>query len=160
MIIKFPQDIELTPAELVQAGVCGVLRRVASIQRGYNKNKHAIRSDWATDIDGAASELGVAKCRGVYWSAHVNNLRGDDLPCGVQVRSTDHQNGHLILRDNDDPKKFFFLVVSRTPIYSIRGWIAGSSGMVDEFRRSGANGEADCWWIPQSALITEWKDDA
>jgi hypothetical protein len=142
-------DIKLTPYELMQAGQVGLMRRVSSIKEGYDKNKHATISDWATDIDGAAAEMAVAKHLGIYWSGHVRSFKAADTG-PFQVRSTSHRNGCLILRRNDSPNESYALVVSSPPIYSIVGLMLASDGMVNRYWRN------DAWWIPQSDLTHKW----
>lgn len=144
-------EVRLTPAQLMMAGYTGTLRRVASIQSGHNKNIHAAKSDWATDIDGAASEIAVAQHLNVFWYPTVNTFKAPDVSA-YQVRSTTHHDGHLIVRKNDNPDERFVFVLTRTPIFILVGSMLGREAMVDEFFRRGCDGEADAWWVPQGKL--------
>lgn len=146
--------IKLSNTELLNAAYVGVLRRVQSISKGYNKNVHAVKSDWATDIDGAAAEMAVSRALGRYWSCHSNNLHGDDVEGGIQVRSTTHKNGHLILRERDIPHKdcFFVLVVTDAPMFRIVGAMRGEDAMIPEFYRAADDKGGESWWVPHSRL--------
>lgn len=146
-----PIEIKLTSHELMQSGLVGVMRRVSSLKEGYNKNKHAEKSDWATDIDGAAAEQAVARWLGGYWSGHVRSFKAPDV--GVfQVRSSNHKVPHLILRGNDDPQETYLLVAARPPVYTIIGFLLAAEGMADQYWRPPDHNGGGAWWVPQSAL--------
>lgn len=146
--------IEITPTknELLQAGFIGVHRRVMG--RGKKTDQYANKSSWTTDVDGAIAELVVARHFGTYWSAGgpgapdilVNQQR-------IEVRSTEHVEGHLIIQADNDPEAIYVLVVPLPEfVYSIRGAIRGRKGMIDTFLRAGSANGKDAWWVPQSAL--------
>jgi hypothetical protein len=128
--------------------------RVASIIERLNKNKHARKSDWATDIDGTNSEIACSKYLGIYWLPKINTFHDKpDLINGMDVRSTTHTDGHLILRDNDHPHRRFILVIAKPPIYRLVGSKLGIDGMVERYRQKAFNAdEADCWWVKQDDL--------
>jgi len=143
--------IQLTTQELMQAGLVGVMRRVASIKAKLNKNVHAKKSNWATDIDGAAAEMAFAKYKDTYWSGHVNSWKAADV--GVyHVRSTNYSNGHLIIRPNDPDGVIFVLVIADAPYFRIVGTIPSDKAKLHAYRRDGTDGESDAWWIPQHHL--------
>lgn len=144
--------ITLTKAELYMGAVIGSLRRIASLQNGNNPNRHAQKSDWATDIDGAHAEQALSKYLGIYWFPGINTFKAPDLINGLQVRSTNHANGHLIIRPNDDDYQTFVLVVCQTPIYRLMGSLMAIEAKTAEYFHKGEVGEADCWWVPQGAL--------
>lgn len=148
------KSITLTTSEMFSAASVGVLRRLQSLSKGYNKNVHAEKSDWATDIDGAAAEMAVSKALGRYWSCHAHNLHGDDVLGGIQVRSTAHPNGHLVVRKRDAEHKdrVFVLVVSNPPTYTIVGAMKGEDAMADAFYRLADNRGGESWWVPQDRL--------
>lgn len=144
-------DIELTWQELIQAGMVGIMRRVGSLRRSLDTYKHAAISNWSTDIDGAAAEMAVSKVLQRYWSGHTLNFHGDDVDGGIQVRSTTYETGKLIVRGNDKDESLFVLVVSRAPIYSIRGCLRAKDAKQPYFFKKGEDG-ADAWWVPQDNL--------
>lgn len=124
-----------------------------------NSAKHTPdRGDkWDRDIEGAAAEMALAKALGRYYEPTNMTFKGHD-GCGVQVRSTRHPAGHLIIRDNDSPDEDYFLVTGERGDYVVRGWIRGSEAMRSEYRRtpdslSGIASRSDAaWFVPQSAL--------
>ena len=149
-----PIEIVLTNSELFSAASVGVLRRLQSISKGYDKNVHAQISNWATDIDGAAAEMAVSRVLGRYWSCHANNLHGDDVMGGIQVRSTTWPSGKLILRKRDQQhaKDTFVLVITTPPVFKIVGAIRGSAAMVPEYFQPANDKGGEGWWVPQDRL--------
>lgn len=121
------------------------------MRSGLDKNKHAARSDWATDIDGAAAEMAYAKSVGCFWCAGLNTFKAPDVG-SIQVRSTAHRNGHLIVRRNDADDDTFVLVLTDAPIFDIIGSMKGVEAKADEFWREPRNNEAGAWWVPQDRL--------
>lgn len=145
--------IKLTHAELYLGGIVGTMRRVASIQNGNDKHKHALISNWATDTDGACAEIAVAKHFGVYWEPRVNAFKLPDVGDGyIQVRSTTRHDGRLIVRANDADIDRFLLVICDVPRYLLIGSLLGCAAKLDEFVYRGTLGQADCWMVPQVRL--------
>lgn len=142
--------IELTHAELMVALQVGGMRRLKGIQNGARKNLHAKKSDWQTDVDGAAAEIAVAKYLGVYWSCHIDTFKAPDV-AGFQVRSTLYRDGHLIVRPNDPDGDIFVLVTGEAPRYCLAGALRGGDAKREEFVYQ-SEGEADCWRVPQHRL--------
>ena len=144
--------VKLTSAEMMTAGLTGVIRRVSSLQNEYNSGiYHAHGNEWSTDIDGAAAEMAVAKHLNKYWGSHVNSMKAPDVDT-LQVRSTHHKNGCLIIRPHDNPDAKYVLVTSAAPEYNIVGWMWGRDAMQDKFWRTDLKG-LDAWWVPQQQLI-------
>lgn len=146
-------EIKLKTPELYIGGIVGTMRRVASIQNGNDKNKHALISNWATDTDGACAEIAVAKHFGVYWEPRVNAFKLPDVgDAFIQVRSTTRHDGRLIIRANDADIDRFILVICDVPKYRLIGSLLACAAKTDEFVYRGTNGQADCWMVPQDRL--------
>lgn len=143
--------IELDHRELMMAGQVGLMRRIKSISKGYDKNKHAVKSDWQTDIDGAAAEMAVAKWLGIYWGGHEGTFKAPDVG-PYHVRSTTHANGHLLIRPDDDANDICFLVITDPPIYSIIGSLRAGAGMLDVYWRPADTKGGGAWWVPQGKI--------
>jgi hypothetical protein len=141
--------IDLTWQEMCTAAMIGVYRRLSSMHKGLNKNIHADKSDFQTDVIGAIAEACFAKFINLYWSCSINTFKAPDVGAW-QVRSTDYPDGHLIVRPNDrDGERVAFLVVDGYGANLI-GWIAVSDAKVKCFWRE----DRKSWWIPQHALAT------
>lgn len=145
-------EIRLDWNELFAAACVGVFRRLEGVYEKMNTNKHAYKSDWATDIDGAAAEMAVARHFGRYWSFHSMNFTDDDVTGGIQVRSTAHKSGCLIIRANDPDEKIYVLVITEAPVFRIVGYMRAADAKVEEFERKADDFGAKCWWVPQNRL--------
>lgn len=149
--------VRLEAAELMVAAEVGAMRRVRSVCDKLNKNKHALISDWATDINGAAAEMAVAKHLGVYWNPRVANLQnGDDYKAldvaGWQVRSTIYPSGHLIIRENDPDGQQYIFVVSTAPTFRLVGTFCSTDAKRDEFKYTDGQG-FEYWRVPQERML-------
>lgn len=143
--------VTLTPAEMMSAATVGAMRRITSLQKGYETDSyyHVTGDRWSTDINGAAAELAVAKLLNKHWGAHVSHGKAPDVD-KYQVRSTTHKDGSLLLRPGDLPTEIFILVTVDMPRFDVAGYIIGADGMTEEFHKRDSKGES--WWISQDRL--------
>jgi len=150
-------EVRLSHPELYIGSQVGTMRRTASMQNGNDKNKHAHKSDWLTDIHGACAEMAASKYLGIYWEPRVATRRNPtykdpDLCNGMEVRATAHPQGHLIIRPNDVFERTFILVICEPPIFRLVGTLIGIEARCDSYFHRGFDDEADCWWVPQDML--------
>lgn len=138
----------LTPTEM-WPGVCvGATRRITSIFKHHDKNKHADKSDWATDIDGAHAEQVLAKHLDRYWLPTNLTFKEPDVK-DYQVRSTTWHDGHLIIRPNDeDTGRPYVLIETHAPNYIVCGWFTPAEAKIEKYWRKDKNS----WWVPQEDL--------
>ena len=60
-----------------------------------------------------------------------------DVGEDIEVRSTPHLNGSLILRDNDDPARRYVLVICDPMLgFAVRGWCYGYEARTDEWAKT------------------------
>jgi hypothetical protein len=147
----------MTPPELMQGGLVGLMRRVGTMKNG-ERDKSAPHSSWSTDIDSAIAEMAVSKYLGLYWRGHRG--REDDVLDGREVRATIYETGKLVIRKRDLEKhasKFFVLVVAKPPIYSIRGEFLCADAKQDDYYEPEPKEGEPAWWVPQSDLA-EFND--
>lgn len=143
--------IELTLAEVIQAALAGVMRRVQNMKRGTRDRFGQPTTDyWSIDIEGCCGELAVAKYLGRFWSGAIGDISADDVGV-VQVRTTGRESGRLILHPEDKDDRVFILVVGNAPRFDIRGWIIAQHGKRDEFWSDPGTGRP-AFFVPQSAL--------
>jgi len=142
-------EMKMTKVELYLAAHLGAIRRVSGWQNNLNANKHAEKSDWATDIDGVLAEMATAKWLGVYYEPRNMDFKGPDVGRRCQTRSTTHREGHLIIRPNDEKLKDqpFVLCVTHRDTVWLCGWRYGGWCMKDEWWVFG-----DHWEVGQSGL--------
>ena len=144
-------EITLNSAELLVAAQVGSMRRVASMKRKLGVYLHSGKDNWAIDIDGAAAEMAVAKHLNVYWVPSVNTGKSADVG-NFQVRSTEHEHGKLIIRENDAKNEKFILVIYKPPTFKIVGWIYSDDAKTNKYWKEPDEIGVGAWWVPQSDL--------
>jgi hypothetical protein len=148
--------VTLSQEEVEIAAMIGCRRRAESKARGRIDNHGLGKADlWAIDIEGAAAEMAYCKFRGKFWSGSVNSFKGPDCGQNVQIRSTHHDYGCLIIRHQDSDNDIYVLLVGVCPTFTICGWIKGVDGKSEEFAQS-PNGRPPAFFIPQHKL-TKFK---
>ena len=143
--------IELTKPELMVAGLVGNMRSIASLGN-LTQNKHSpTDSQWQIDVDGAAAEMAFAKWLNVYYAPSVNTFKAPDVGT-MQVRSTKHEHGKLIIRGNDVKDEIVVLVVNRMPTYIMAGWIRTADAKQDKYLYDPNGKGSPAWMVPQTDL--------
>jgi len=147
--------VRLTKVELIVAGLVATMRRVSSMGN-LNDQNYSTDSSFDLDIDGAASEMAFAKYMNVYYEPTVNTFKSPDVG-KIQVRSTKHKTGKLIIRQRDKKNEIFVLVINENPVFTIAGWINLEDAKKDEFWFKPNNSFPPAWFVPQNKL-NEMKD--
>lgn len=148
-------DVSLTLPEFDLAINTARLRIVASASRGLNDattyERDMLTRLWE-EIVGACGEIGLGKAAGQWFIPSVNTFhRVPDCLADVEVRSTDREDGSLIVRSNDaDDRRYVLAVVSGTSV-SLRGWTVGSEAKHSQYERD-PNGNRPAWFVPQRDL--------
>lgn len=131
------------------------LRIVASAVKGLDAAttyKRSMAERISEEITGAAGEMAVAKWSGRFFVPSVNTFhRVPDCLGNVEVRSTRHSDGHLIVRDNDATDRRYVLAIVATDV-TLAGWILGKDAQRPEWRRASRRSDRQAWWVPQSEL--------
>ena len=143
--------IKLTKPELMVAGLVGNMRSISSLGN-LVQNKHSpTDSQWQIDVDGAAAEMAFAKWMNVYYEPSVNTFKAPDVGV-MQVRSTKHEHGKLIIRANDKKDEIVVLVINRMPTYTMAGWIRTNDAKQDKYLYDPNGKGAPAWMVPQVNL--------
>ena len=145
-------SVTLAPHELLMGAEVGVRRHTSAIQAN-RADRHGIDpgDGWRAHIEGALGELAVARYCGKYWDGSVDTFRSSPDLANVEVRTRSRHDYDLIIRNDDDPDKFYVLVTGRAPTYRIRGWIKGANARRDDWLQTHGNRPA-AWFVPNSAL--------
>jgi hypothetical protein len=144
--------VTLYEDELAIASMIGCRRHIKSI--GW-RDRFPDRENiaWAIDVEGACAELACCKVLGWYWQALSGGEKAPgDIGKGVQVRSTRHETGGLIIRESDRDNDGYLLVTCRAPNYVIRGWMRGGDCKKDEYRQTNDRDPKPFWLVPQNRL--------
>ena len=146
--------IVFTPDEIRRWAYAGVDRRVSAMIAG-RKGAHGFNRDdfWQLDLEGLLAEAAVAKHLGVHFSpvtGALDTASGDVGDTGLQVRSTKHTNGSLIIHESDDDHHKFILVTGSQGRYDVRGWCVAREVKLKEYWK--VYKTRGSFWVPQSAL--------
>ena len=153
--------VDLNPTEFFMACNVGVMRRVASVQRGHRERNGSQDDDFAItkNIIGACGEMAAAKALGRYWDGSVNVFKSVDLPPndlfaleGIQVRTMGRHYYDLLIRPGDADEEKFLLVTSEVErSYLVHGWILGGDAKRPEWLDA-KGGRIAAYFVPQSML--------
>ena len=90
------------------------------------------------DVGGILAEMVVGRKFSRTFLPAVNTFHAQaDVGEDIEVRSTPHLNGSLILRDNDDPARRYVLVICDPMLgFSVRGWCYGYEARTDEWAKT------------------------
>lgn len=114
----------------------------------YNSklNNHEQVSEYAESL---GAEMIVARYFGLDYDINLSNgKRGADVGQGLEVRWTSYVGGNLIVYPNDRESDIAVLVVGKSPIYHIAGWLPVSFARRKRFK----NPRQDSWWVDQVNL--------
>lgn len=150
--------VKLTPNDLRYAELAA-RKRNQSQRDGNRVDGKVLEDSLGIDIQGAEAELAVAKAFKLPWDGMFLALErwfdwrdaGHDVS-GLEVRSTRHERGRLILHPTDKDDSPYILVLAHLrPIYVLAGWNFGREGKNPEFWEDVGYGRP-CYYLPQSEL--------
>lgn len=136
--------------------------RVFKYKGAYNISKTANKSQ-DNDIRGAISELVVAETLGLEWNGLKHHFWGQDgvaladIGDDIQVRSTSHSNGNLIIHPKDNLQHRYVLVRTHNlynpshPSIEIVGWTFGKEAKQKKFWKE-PQPNRGCYLFPSSQL--------
>ena len=132
------------------------IRMLESDKEGLNHSttyKRTLEERLREETVGILGELAVFSFLGrgnlMINTFHKIADAGEDVEC----RATHHQNGSLIVRDNDDDNRRYILAtVSRNEV-TLHGWILGKEAKQKRFERN-PNNYRPAWFLPQENLNT------
>ena len=114
----------------------------------YNSklNNHEQVTEYAESL---GAEMIVARYFGLDYDINVSNgKRGADVGQGLEVRWTSYVGGNLIVYPNDRETDIAVLVVGKSPVYHIAGWLPVAFARRKRFK----NPRQDSWWVDQGNL--------
>lgn len=114
----------------------------------YNSklNNHERCAEYAESL---AAELVVARYFGLDFDIQARKgKREADVGKAIEVRWTSYIGGNLIVYPNDRDDDIAVLVVGKSPVYYIAGWLPVSFCKRKRFK----NPRQDSWWVDQGNL--------
>ena len=147
-------EMELTLIEFNLAVSTSMLRIVASASIGCNHAttyKRSLLKRLHEETVGACGEIAFAKYLGRFFVPSVNTFHSVPDVANAEVRTTDNENGCLIVRDNDADERAFVLAVVIENTVKLVGWTYGRDAKLAEFVRD-PHGNRPAWFVPQDRL--------
>jgi len=114
----------------------------------YNSklNNHEQVTEYAESL---GAEMIVARYFGLDYDIKLSNgKRAADVGQGLEVRWTSYVGGNLIVYPNDRETDIAVLVVGKSPVYHIAGWLPVAFARRKRFK----NPRQDSWWVDQANL--------
>ena len=144
------------PAELYLDAVRqGQARQAINLANGrrnaYGLGPDDLVRDLNYHIIGRIGEAVLSHVFGAPWTEDIAgpHHRGD--VGNREIRATDRRRGHLLVRPDDpDGRRFYLVIITRTPECLIAGSILGRDAKQARYLRTGPRGP--CFWIPQADL--------
>ena len=148
---------KLPSSSLAFALEVGFLRQEYNLMMGIHDAHGFVGNGLRLHQIGCVAELSVCEVLNIPWSGmyseNYQNLSGD-VGGIIQVRSTEHKNGRLLLHrpPKDSPNKPFVLVRHQDELGDVEivGWIYGHEGQLDRFWQCYVR--EPCYMIPDYFL--------
>jgi hypothetical protein len=128
-------------ATIMEAVKVAELRYLEARVGGMN-NATTYQSDFvevmSRDVGGILAEMVIGRRFDRTFLPAINTFHAKaDVGEDIEVRSTPHLNGSLILRDNDDPARRYVLVICDPMLgFAVRGWCYGYEAKTDEWAKT------------------------
>jgi hypothetical protein len=146
--------IVLGPAAMLVAAGVASLRQAQNLAFG-RRDKHGAPTDpaeaYRIHLLGAAGEVAVAERLGIFYDGALGRMQAADVG-HVQVRTTKHSHGCLILHPEDPDDDVYVLVTGDPPSLRLVGRIRGRDGKRPEFWRDPTSKGRPAFFVPQEAL--------
>lgn len=148
---------QLSWPEFEQSATIGFRRALNALKKSYADDEKLARAHFSDHIHGAVAEKFVSKALGVPWPAHLvpNRELGDMLSRSgtpLEVRTTEHLDGHLLIHTDDLDHHVAILVVGKHPNLLLAGWLRVSDGKQPQFWGN-PRFSRPCWAIPRVQVI-------
>lgn len=122
--------VTLSPAELEEAAIGGVRRRIAGITQN-RRSTHPETPDhqqqwWESNVIGAIGEYAVAKALDLPWDPTIGRVDARDVG-NYEVRTTQLPKPVLRYRTHNDPKSWYILCSYKRDKVLIQGWLPGQT---------------------------------
>lgn len=134
-------------------------KRNQSQRKANRKDGKVLDDSLGIDKQGALAEMAVAKALGRAWDGKFFEISdwlkwrevGNDVS-GLEIRSTKHKNGRLIVHPKDKQFAKFVLVIAHDESkYELKGWAYGLECQRPEYFADVGYGRP-CYYAPREIL--------
>jgi hypothetical protein len=141
----------------------GVMRRAMHFVAEHEKKKRPDRNDqrqgketcpWNAVVAAVAEYAVSIVIEGHWVGDYWSKTKTVDILPDIEVRWTCHEDGCLLVYDDDDPNSRYVLVRGKIPCFEIIGWIHGYDAMKEEYRGKlpGRDDRPEMYRVPDEAL--------
>ena len=150
-----PVQIILDYAQEVQAHATGFSRCTQMAGIASHKGRYNTKLNYhefiAENAEAAGSEIAVAQYFGLRdFRPTVNTFKEQaDVAAQIEVKWTKYSTGHLIVSDRDRIQDIAILVVGKSPVYIIIGWMPVAWAKKTRY----LNNQDGNYWVSQADLM-------
>jgi len=145
-------EVRLEPHEAILVTQVALTRYASAMNNKQMKGLHQ-QNPWeriCMDVEGAGSEYAVAKLLRLPWSG--NTSKGPDILPNIDVKSTKHENGRLLISPDAEDDWKFVLVTGAMPTYHVIGWMMGRDGKKEQYLTTLSHNRPPVYAVPQDKL--------
>ena len=148
-------DIQMSAEDWMVAATKGAIRQLQAIKQDRMGKDHGSTSQRGVSrrlgdsILGELGEMATARALHSIQTSFFESLRAADIAGRYEVRTTDRDDGCLLLHRTSPDDAIYVLAVVQGLTVSLRGWIQAKDG------KKGSNwrrGDPGCFFVPQSDL--------
>lgn len=148
MIIKLSRNDEIRAHVTAMARI----REIEGSPDHHSRHNKAINfHEYVSEV---AESIGAEMAMARYFGDHdfrptINTFKQEaDYGSNIEVKWTKYESGSLILGNTDRDSDIAVLIVGRSPVYRIAGWIPVVMGKRDRYYLA----KQRSWWIGQGNL--------
>ena len=150
--------VRLTPPQVSHAHEVATTRHRNNL-RDRRTARYGYRGDpFRVHLHGALGEKAVAIAFGITWTGSIGDLSASDVGA-LQVRTTTHPHGRLILHPSDKDNDVFILAVLDGSAVDLAGWIMARDGKVEAYWCDPTGRGRPAFFVPRKAMLNVHPDD-
>ena len=144
--------VRLTPPQVSHAHEVATIRHRNNL-RDRRTARYGYRGDpFRVHLHGALGEKAVAVAFGITWTGSIGDLSAADVGV-LQVRTTTHRDGRLILHPSDEDTDIFILAVLDGSAVDLAGWIMARDGKVSAHWCDPTGRGRPAFFVPRKAMV-------
>lgn len=153
--------VTITPQErdmaIAEAGL-QMARKIAcgrNRDHGYVVKVRDLKRRYADTVNGLKGEIALSRYLSLPWTPGGFDISRGDVDGRIEVRTTHHPDGHLLIYEDDKDASWFVLAIGRGLTFGIAGaMIARKAKRVGRWRETS---NPPCFWVRQELLIPTWR---
>jgi len=153
MIIELSADEGMAAVSVAAMQMFRTIRKGRSVDHGGSSDR-TLTERWGNIIHGNMAEIAVSRALYRPWTPGGAKISRGEIGGDIEVRATEHKNGHLLIYENDLDDKWVVLAVGHWPTFRIVGAIL--AGEAKRIIPINTDAKPPCYWVPQQSL-SDWR---